>query len=89
MMHQGSRRAPIAFQFGNGYSNMNQETCMAEPATSADQLREQIVERFKTIEKSAAQRVENAVADTTELLEARAARLQAEIELLRERANGK
>lgn len=68
---------------------LNAELDLAPDHAARVIIREQIVERFKTIEKTAAQRVETAIADTTELLEAKAARLQAEIELLRERANGK
>ncbi|HEY3963816.1 MAG TPA: hypothetical protein VGM05_04615 [Planctomycetaceae bacterium] len=47
-------------------------------------LREQMVKQFKAIEEIAAARVESARATRTELLEAKAARLQAEIDLLLE-----
>ncbi len=52
-------------------------------------LREQMVKQFKAIEELAAARVESARAMKTELLEAKAARLQAEIDLLLETADGK
>jgi hypothetical protein len=41
------------------------------------------------IEKTAAQRFESLVGDKTELLEAKAARLKAEIDLLLETADGR
>jgi hypothetical protein len=52
-------------------------------------VRERMVTQFKEIESAVAAQVEAVAADSTVLLEAKAARLQAEIDLLREPADGK
>jgi hypothetical protein len=50
---------------------------------------ERAVDQFRDIERIVAEQVKNAVAANTDLLEARAVRLKAEIDLLRERADVK
>ncbi len=52
-------------------------------------VRERMVTQFKEIERAVAEQVKAVAADSTVLLEAKAARLQAEIDLLREAADGK
>jgi outer membrane protein TolC len=68
---------------------LNAELDLATDHAGRVAVRERIVEQSQAIEKSVAQRVENALADSTDLLEATAARLQAEIDLLRETADEK
>ena len=52
-------------------------------------LREQMVNQLKEIEKVADEAVRVGVAENADLLEVKAARLQAEIDLVREGADGK
>jgi outer membrane protein TolC len=68
---------------------LNAELDLASDRAARIAIRERAVDQFREIEKAVAERVEAAVADRTDLLEARAVRLQAEIDLLRERADAK
>jgi outer membrane protein TolC len=68
---------------------LNAELDLATDHAGRVAVRERMVEQFNVIEKTAAQRFESLVGDKTELLEAKAARLKAEIDLLLETADGR
>ncbi len=68
---------------------LNAELDLAPDRAGRIALREQTVEKFKEFEKFVAARVEAARAQRTDHLEVKAARLQAEIDLLLETADGK
>lgn len=68
---------------------LNAELDLALDRAERIALRKQIVERFKALEEVVAAQVNSARAGSNELLEAKAARLQAEIDLLLESADGK
>jgi outer membrane protein TolC len=68
---------------------LNAELDLAPELAGRIALRKRTVEQFKAIEEVVVARVESARATNTDLLEAKAARLQAEIDLLLETANGK
>ena len=94
VLRQAARQAEEAYRSGLiPYTSvpritinlLNAELDLAPDRAGRVAVRERIVEQFKEIEKSVAQHVEAGLAgDQTDLLEARAARLQAEIDLLRE-----
>jgi outer membrane protein TolC len=68
---------------------LNAELDLAPDHAGRVAVRERTVEQFKALEELVAERVKNLIGDRIELLEAKAARLQAEIDLLRETADGK
>jgi hypothetical protein len=68
---------------------LNAELDLAPDRAGRLALREQTVKQFKAIEEAVAARVERALATHADLLEAKAARLQAEIDLLLEAADRK
>jgi len=70
-------------------SLLNAELDLAPDRAGRVAIRERIVEQFKAIEEVVAARAESALAQSTDLLEAKAARLQAEIDVLLETADGK
>ena len=68
---------------------LNAELDLAPDRAGRVAVRERLIEQFKMTEKIVAQLVESAQANTSDLLEARAARLKAEIDLLLESEDGK
>ena len=66
---------------------LNAELDLAPDRAGRIALREQAIKQFKAIEEVVAAQVERAVATQANLLEAKAARLQAEIDLLLETAD--
>lgn len=68
---------------------LNAELELAPDRAARIAVREKILEQFKKLEEFAAARVQAARASNTELLEAKAARLKAEIDLLVESENAK
>ncbi len=70
-------------------SLLNAELDLAPDHAGRVAIRERTVEQFKVIEKTVAVSVQGGTAENTDLLEAKAARLQAEIDLLRETVGAK
>src|SRR5579872_3112339 len=70
-------------------SLLNAELELAPDRAGRIAVRERTVEQFKMIEDAVAQARIAARAQSTDLLEAKAARLQAEIDLMLEKADGK
>ncbi len=68
---------------------LNAELDLAPDRAARVAVRERMVEQLRDVEKSTAQRVESALAPSSELLEAKAGRLKAEIDLLLESADEK
>lgn len=68
---------------------LNADLDLAQDRAGRISVRERVVKQLTEIERLAAQRVENAAASRTDLLEAKAARLKAEIDLLLESAGEK
>jgi hypothetical protein len=68
---------------------LNAELELAPDRAGRVAIRKREVEQFKAFEEIVAARKQSARAQSTELLEAKAARLQAEIDLLIETADGK
>ena len=66
-------------------SLLNAELDLAPDRAGRVAVRERMVAQFKRIETIVAEQVKSAIAKSTDLLEAKAARLQSEIDLLRER----
>jgi outer membrane protein TolC len=62
---------------------LNAELDLASDRDARVAIRERAVDQFREIEKIVAEQAKNAVATNTDLLEAKAVRLQAEIDLLR------
>jgi hypothetical protein len=92
-LREAAKTAEEAYRHGVGdYASiprikielLNAELDLASDRAGRVAVRERLVEQFKEIEKSVAQRVESALAVSSDLLEARAARLKAEIDLLLE-----
>ena len=98
ILREAVEQAEVAFRNGRReYTSipritielLNAELDLAPDRAGRVALREQIVEKFKALEGVVAARMESARGGRTELLEAKAARLQAEIDLLLETADGK
>jgi outer membrane protein TolC len=68
---------------------LNAELDLASDRAARVAIRERAVDQFREIEKTVAERHNAGQADSMDLLEAKAARLQAEIDVLRETADGK
>jgi hypothetical protein len=68
---------------------LNSELDLASDRDARVAIRERAVDHFREIERIVAEQVKNAVAPNADLLEAKAVRLQAEIDLLREGADVK
>ncbi len=68
---------------------LNAELDLAPDRAGRIALREQTIKQFQAIEELAVARVEGARGPKLEILEAKAARLQVEIDLLIETADGK
>ena len=68
---------------------LNAELDLAPDRAARIALREQTIKQIKALEEIAATRKESARGPQFEILEAKAARLQAEIDLLLEKADGK
>jgi outer membrane protein TolC len=68
---------------------LNAELDLATDHAGRVAIRRQIVEQFKTLEKVTDEQFKNVLIDRTDVFEAKAARLQAEIDLLLEMADGK
>jgi len=87
-LHRNARMDPESFRRIT-IKMLNAELDLTPDRAGRIALRERTVEQFKMIEEMVAAQVEGARAARTDLLEAKAARLQAEIDLLIERADGK